>query len=94
MEISVKGVEHVTRRVNVEVDPIEFLNSLKSTVCHVPSDAFVRDGKVVTAVDVSYHGSPSYEYKTYQILDEDLEIMNKIDELSNLIRDKIYKSYK
>lgn len=94
MEISVKGVEHVTRRVNVEVDPIEFLDSLKSTVCHVPSDAFVRGGKVVTAVDVSYHGSPSYEYKTYQIPDEDLKIMNKIDELSNLIRDKIYKSYK
>ena len=94
MEIQVKGVEHVTRRVNVEVDPIEFLNSLKSTVYHVPSDAFMRDGKVVTAVDVSYHGSPSYEYKTYQIPDGDLEIMNKIDELSNLIRDKIYKSYK
>lgn len=94
MEISVKGVEHVTRNVNVEVDPIEFLNSLKSTVCHVPYDAFVRDGKVVTAVDISYHGSPSYEYKTYQIPDEDLEIMNKIDELSNLIRDKIYQSYK
>lgn len=94
MEISVKGIEHVTRNVNVEVDPIEFLKSLKSTVCHVPYDAFVRDGKVVTAVDVSYHGSPSYEYKTYRIPDEDLEIMNKIDELSNLIRDKIYKSYK
>lgn len=94
MEISVKGVEHVTRNVNVEVDPIEFLASLKSTVCHVPYDAFVRDGRVVTAVDVSYHGSPSYEYKAYQIPDEDLEIMNKIDELGDLIRDKIYKSYK
>lgn len=92
MEISVKGVEHVTRRVNVEVDPIEFLDSLKSTVCHVPSDAFVKDGKVVTAVDISYHGSPSYRYKTYQVSDEDLEIMNKIDELRKIIENKIYKS--
>ena len=93
MEIKVRGIERVNRSVDVEVDMLDFLDKLKTSVCHVPSDAFIKDGKVVTEIDVSMHGSSVYEYIPHEISDDDLEIMKKIDELRSLVSNKIDQSY-
>ena len=88
--IKVSGIEKVYRNVDVEVNPFEFLNGLKSSICGVPKDAYIKDGSVVTCEDVSYHGSPIYEYKTYEVSDLDKEIMVKISELEILLRKKLH----
>lgn len=90
MKVNVLGVEKVCRNVNVEVDPFEFLKSLKSSICGVPKDAYIKDGSVVTCEDVSYHGRPTYEYTTYDVSDLDKEIISKISELEVILRKKFY----
>lgn len=85
MKVNVLGVEKVCRNVNVEVDPFEFLKSLKSSICGVPKDAYIKDGSVVTCEDVSYHGRP-----TYDVSDLDKEIISKISELEVILRKKFY----
>jgi hypothetical protein len=88
--VRVKGCEKVTRYLDVEVDPIEFLDSLKTSVCRVPSNAYLnRDtGVVETADDVSYHGSPVYDIHSYKDLSKpQIEIIDTVNKLKSLIRD-------
>ena len=88
MFVKVSAVEKINRRTDVEVDPLEFLKNMKSWLCNVPRDAYVKDGKIVTCYDVSYHGSPLYEYKTYEVSNKDFEIIKTINELEKLIEEK------
>ena len=88
MAILVKGVEEATRNVKVYVSPYDFLNGLKREVCKVPEDAYLKDGKIVTAYDTSYHGSPSYEYTTYDVPELETEIFCKIQELEKLLKER------
>lgn len=87
-KVRVKGVETVSRNVDVEVDPFDFLNSLKTSICGVPKDAYIdsEDGKVKTAEDISYHGSPLYEYKTYDVSKEKLAVLKSIINLQNSLK--------
>lgn len=65
MTVKTTGTAVVREVLEFEVNPIEVLKDIKKTVCNVPADAYVKDGKVVTTEDVSRHGSPQYEDTEY-----------------------------
>ena len=48
----------------VYIDPAEAFRALKVRLGFAPRDGFVcvKDGELVYGEDVSYHGSPMYEY--------------------------------
>lgn len=91
MRVNVSGTEEITRQVNVSIDPLDFLKSLKPSVCKVPSEAYIKEGEVVTSEDISHHGSPVYEYKKYNIPDLDKEILKQIISLEELLKKKMLK---
>lgn len=82
----VNGIEHVSRRVQIEITPKEALQALKTQYCRVPPDAFLKNGKIMTAEDTSYHGSCGTEYTVIEVSDRTLEVFKKITELEELIR--------
>lgn len=90
MRIKVNGVETISRQVVVEIDPVEFLENLKISLCNVPAESFVKDGEVVTAHDISYHGSPCYEYKTHSTDQECVRQVSMIDSLVQGIKRKSF----
>ncbi len=95
IQVPVFGVERVSRNVSVKVDPIDFLNALKRKECKVPIEAKIcqygeNKGKVITREDVSHHGSPIYEDTVYDVSEEDIELIKKIEDLINTLK-KRYK---
>lgn len=84
--MKISGVEQVSRRVEIDVNPLDALVSMKMHLCRVPRNAFIREGKIVTAEDTSYHGSCSMEYTTYEVSDKVFKIFEKITELEELLR--------
>lgn len=92
-QVKVNGIEEISRNVAVKVNPFDFLRDMIPAICGVPSDAYIKDGCVVTAEDTSYHGSASYEYTKYEVSELDKEILSKILELEKLLskKEKIIK---
>ena len=84
--MKISGVEHVSRRVEVDINPLDALTGMKMQLCRVPHNAFIHEGKIVTAEDTSYHGSCSMEYTTYEVTDKVFKIFEKITELEELLR--------
>lgn len=85
--ISVKGMEVLRRDIEVSVNPLDVLNSLKKTICKVSTDTYIsNDGDVESKTDVSYHGSPCYEYTTYDLTYEQRELLQTINHLKDLLR--------
>lgn len=90
MYINTKGTATIQKIVDVEVDPIRVLGDIKKSVCHVPADAYIKEGKVVTSEDVSYHGSPVYEYAEYpDVTPNQMEIISHIEDLIKLLRSEM-----
>lgn len=50
----------------VYIDPAEAFRAIKARLGFAPRDGFIgiRNGELVHGEDVSYHGSPMYEYET------------------------------
>lgn len=55
---------HGTMPVDVNVDPRDMVRAMiaKLTNNRPSHEVLVKDGKLYSVVDVSYHGSPMYEY--------------------------------
>lgn len=86
MNIIVGGTE--CRNVEVNVNPIDVLNGLKTQVCKVPVDAYInKQEQVETKEDISYHGSPMYEYEQYQRANSQIEAIKCINTLKELLKE-------
>lgn len=93
MYVNTKGTATIQKVVEVQVDPIQVLKDIKRTVCHVPADAYVKDGKVLTSEDISYHGSPVYEHTEHpNVTPNQMEIIDHIDDLIKLLREEMKTS--
>lgn len=73
MEITCKGFETKTRFID---EDINFLKVLIHDYCEVPEDAYYdkESNTVKTVKDVSYHGSPEWEYTTFNLSPFQLEV--------------------
>lgn len=89
--INVSGYETITRKANVEVDVIDFLNNLKCNICGVPAGAYIdkKDKKVKTSKDISTHGSPLYVYEEYELSENKYNILECIEALEKYIKTEV-----
>lgn len=93
MNVKVPAIEKVIRKTEVEIDPLEFLESMKKSLCNVPFNAYVKNGRVITCRSFPCVSSlpkkeSVKEYKFYDVSSQDFEIIKKINELELLIRSK------
>lgn len=65
---TLKGTYTETHYTNVQVSTGDCVRALIREF-NVPSNVFYRDGKFLTSRDVSYHGSPNYEYTEHEVPD-------------------------
>ncbi|WP_303022000.1 MULTISPECIES: hypothetical protein [Bacillota] len=65
----------------VYIDPAEAFRALKVRLGFAPRDGFVcvKDGELVYGEDVSYHGSPMYEYETISNNPKWLELYQSVE---------------
>ena len=81
---------NATLRQEVSVNPSEFFQALKESLGFgTPySDFFVRvkDGELVRGEDVSYHGSPMYEYSLISNNPKWIELFNSIRVLDDFFK--------
>lgn len=83
--MKVNGVAHM----EVEINPLEVLNAIKNSLGLSDSNSesiCVKDGFITRVEDVSYHGSPVYEYKQVSNNPKWTELYNSLLCLENYFK--------
>lgn len=72
------------KKLYVDIKNEDIFKSLIE-MCGVPTNAYIKNGEIITAEDISYHGSPCYEYTKYDVEPKVFEMFEKIMELKKIM---------